>query len=98
MSQKHVLEGLLRPPVEFFPAAVHGSCALVCCGAPWSLALNPLIGYGLGAAFAGMGVMRFRQGMEIVRYHRNLRRLPHYALTSRQIPVSKKSLILGAWF
>ena len=56
MSQKYVLEGLLRPPVEFFPAAVHGTCAFVCCGAPWSLALNPLIGYGLGAAFAGMGV------------------------------------------
>lgn len=98
MSQKHVLEGLLRPPVEFFPAAVHGTCAFVCCGAPWSLALNPLIGYGLGAAFAGMGVMRFRQGMEIVRYHRNLRRLPHYALTSRQIPVSKKALFLGRGF
>lgn len=59
MSQKHVLEGLLRPPVEFFPAAVHGTCAFVCCGAPWSLALNPLIGYGLGAAFAGMGLCVF---------------------------------------
>lgn len=98
MSQKHTLEALLRPPVEFFPAAVHSTCALVCTAAPWSLALTPSIGYGLSAGFLGLGVWRFSQGMKIVRYHRNLKRLPHYALTSRQIPVSNKSLFLGKGF
>ncbi|TYA47782.1 type IV conjugative transfer system coupling protein TraD [Aggregatibacter actinomycetemcomitans] len=98
MSQKHTLEALLRPPVEFYPAAVHSTCAFICAAAPWSLALSPLIGYGLASGFAGLGIMRFRQGMEIVRYHRNLKRLPYYALTSRQIPVSTKSLFLGRGF
>ena len=54
MSQKHNLEALLRPPVEFYPAAVHATCSLVCIGAPWSLALTPSIGYGLGAGFLGL--------------------------------------------
>ena len=98
MSQKHTLEALLRPPVEFFPAAAHGTCALVCAGAPWSLALAPSIGYGLSAGFLALGAWRFSQGMKIVRYHRNLKRLPYYALTSRQIPVSRKSLFLGKGF
>lgn len=98
MSQKHNLEALLRPPVEFYPAAVHATCSLVCIGAPWSLALTPSIGYGLGAGFLGLSVWRFRQGMKIVRYQRNLKRLPYYALTSRQIPVSSKSLFLGKGF
>ncbi|ANF70974.1 conjugal transfer protein TraG [[Haemophilus] ducreyi] len=98
MSRKHTLEALLRPPVEFYPAIVHSTCATICAGAPWSLALSPTIGYGLAAGFVGLGAMRFRQGMGIVRYHRNLRRLSHYALTSRQIPVSMKSLFLGRGF
>ena len=98
MSQKHVLEGLLRPPIEFYPAAVHSTCALICAAAPWSLALNPLIGYGLSSCFMGLGALRFKQGWNIVRYHQNLKRLPHYSLTSRQIPVSNKSLFLGLGF
>ncbi|EEU8500043.1 conjugative coupling factor TraD, PFGI-1 class, partial [Salmonella enterica] len=35
---------------------------------------------------------------QIVRYHRNLLRLPRYALTSRKIPVSSQRLFLGKGF
>ncbi|KGQ45392.1 conjugal transfer protein TraG [Gallibacterium anatis] len=98
MASKYLLEGLLRPPVEFYPAAAHAACAYVCAVAPWSLALNPMIGYGLAAGFGGLSYLRFRQGWRIVRYHRNLKRLPYYALTSRQIPVNKKFLFLGRGF
>lgn len=98
MASKYLLEGLLRPPVEFYPAAAHAACAYVCSVAPWSLALHPAIGYGLAAGFGGISYLRFRQGWRIVRYHRNLKRLPHYALTSRQIPVNKKFLFLGRGF
>ncbi|MGR3807781.1 type IV conjugative transfer system coupling protein TraD [Pasteurella testudinis] len=98
MSDKHLLEALLRPPVEFYPAGVHASCALISAVAPWSLALHPSIGLGIAAIFAGLSLMRFRQGMRIIRYHRNLKRLPYYAMTSRQIPVSNKHLFLGRGF
>ncbi|MDP8185312.1 type IV conjugative transfer system coupling protein TraD [Phocoenobacter skyensis] len=95
---KHILEGLLRPPVEFYPAFVHSSCAFICVAAPWSLALNPSIGYGLGGAFGCLAYVRFKQGWKIVRYHRNLKRLPDYSLTSSQVPVSSKFLFLGKGF
>lgn len=98
MSAKHLLEGLLRPPVELYPATVHACCALLCGVAPWSVALNPTIGWGLSAAFMGMSIHRFRQGWRIVRYHKNLKRLPFYSMTSRQIPVGKKYLFLGKGF
>ncbi|PJG82773.1 type IV conjugative transfer system coupling protein TraD [Caviibacterium pharyngocola] len=98
MSDRHLIEALLRPPVEFYPAIVHSSCGFICIAAPWSLALHPSIGYGFGSIFAALAIRRFRQGWKIVRYHRNLKRLPHYAMTSKQIPVSRKFLFLGKGF
>ncbi|MDY5420843.1 type IV conjugative transfer system coupling protein TraD [Actinobacillus porcinus] len=98
MATKHTLEALLRPPVEFFPATVHACCALVSAVAPWSLALHPSIGYGIAAGFGTLSAYRAKQGWRIVKYHRNLKRLPHYAMTSRQIPVSSKFLFVGKGF
>ncbi|MFS7508867.1 hypothetical protein, partial [Pasteurella multocida] len=71
MSAKHTLEAWLRPPVEFFPAAVHASCAFVSAAAPWSLALHPSIGYSIAAGFGALSFYRAKQGWQIVRYHRN---------------------------
>lgn len=95
---KHTLEALLRPPVEFFPAIVHGCCALVSAIAPWSLALHPSIGYSIAAGFGVLCFYRAKQGWLIVKYHRNLKRLPYYAMTSRQIPISSKYLFVGKGF
>ncbi|HHW7546346.1 TPA: type IV conjugative transfer system coupling protein TraD [Mannheimia haemolytica] len=98
MSSKHTLEAWLRPPVEFFPAAVHASCAFVSAAAPWSLALHPSIGYSIAAGFGALSFYRAKQGWQIVRYHQNLKRLPNYSMTSKQIPVSNKYLFVGKGF
>lgn len=40
MASKY-LEGLLRPPVEFYPAAAHAACAYICAFAPLVACFKP---------------------------------------------------------
>lgn len=98
MSQVHPVEVLLRPAVELYSVAACGAAAILSLTAPWSLALAPELGVGAGMAFATLGGMRLRQSLEVLRYRRQLRRLPHYVLTSREIPVSQRRLFLGRGF
>lgn len=88
MSNRHVMEALLRPAVELNTAIVSGAAAVVCAVAPWSVALAPEVNYVTAGSFAVLSAIRTRQGMRVIRYRRNLRRLPRYVMTSAQIPVS----------
>lgn len=98
MSNKFLVEALLRPPVEFYTAGISVSAAALCAWAPWAVALTPSVGYSMAAGFTVLGVKRYREGYQILKYQRNLKRLPHYELTSKEIPVSKKGLFLGKGF
>lgn len=98
MSNKYLVEALLRPPVEFYTALTSASAAVLCIGAPWALALNPSVGMGLGAGFGVLALIRAKQGWKIVRYHRNLKRLSRYTMSSKQVPVGRKYLFLGKGF
>ncbi|SEG30357.1 type IV conjugative transfer system coupling protein TraD [Billgrantia desiderata] len=92
------IESLLRPAVELYTAATCAACALVCMYAPWALALTPSVGWGMSAAFAAFGAYRGRQGWRILRYRRNMRRLPRFELRADQIPVSTRGLWIGKGF
>ena len=98
MSNRHVMEALLRPAVELNTAAVAGAAAVICVVAPWSVALAPSVSYVTAGGFAVLAAVRARQGMKVIRYRRNLRRLPRYVMTSTQIPVSRQRLFLGKGF
>ncbi|EZQ20255.1 conjugal transfer protein TraG [Halopseudomonas bauzanensis] len=98
MSQSQPVEVLLRPAVELYTVAVCTGAATLCLVAPWSLALSPVIGIGSAAAFTGLGAMRLRQAGAILRYQRNIRRLPRYLMTSRNVPVSQHRLFIGRGF
>ncbi|OBX34899.1 hypothetical protein A8U91_03962 [Halomonas elongata] len=98
MKQTHPLESLLRPAVEFNTTWVCLGCAVLCLYAPWSIALAPSVGWGMAAAFLALGGWRAHQGWTVLRYRRNMRRLPRFALRSDQIPVSSRSLWLGKGF
>ncbi|MFG0410042.1 type IV conjugative transfer system coupling protein TraD [Pseudomonas sp. FYR_11] len=98
MSQAHAIEVLLRPAVELYSAAVGFAAAFLCLFAPWSLALNDTLGLASAIVFMAFGALRLRQAWEVLRYQRNLRRLPRYTLTSRQVPVSQQRLFLGRGF
>ena len=98
MSNRYVSEALLRPAVELNTAVVSGMAAYVCVQAPWAVALAPSVSYVTAAGFAALAVTRTHQGMKIIRYRRNLRRLPRYVMSTKQIPVSHRRLFLGQGF
>ncbi|WP_233948370.1 type IV conjugative transfer system coupling protein TraD [Pectobacterium versatile] len=98
MAQTQPVEVLLRPPVELYTVAVCAGAALLCVAAPWSLALSPEIGIGSALAFGFFGVLRWRDAQVILRYRRNIRRLPRYVMTSRDVPVSQQRLFIGKGF
>ena len=95
MSNRYVIEALLRPAVELNTAVVSGMAAYVCVQAPWAVALAPTVSYVTAAGFAALAVTRTHQGMKIIRYRRNLRRLTRYVMSTKQIPVSHRRLFLG---
>lgn len=98
MSDRYVMESLLRPAVEIYSATVAGSATFICLTAPWSVALAPSVSWVTAAGFGVLALKRTSQGLKILRYRRNIRRLPRYALTSDQIPVSRRHLFLGKGF
>lgn len=98
MSNRYVIEALLRPAVELNTAVVSGMAAYVCVQAPWAVALAPSVSYVTAAGFAALAVTRTHQGMKIIRYRRNLRRLPRYVMSTKQIAVSHRRLFLGRGF
>jgi conjugative coupling factor TraD (TOL family) len=53
---------------------------------------------GTAGAFLAIGLWRGRQGWRILKYRRNMRRLPRFELRSDQIPVSNRFLWLGKGF
>jgi len=98
MAKAYAIEVLLRPAVELYSVAVCAGAAALCLAAPWSLALNPSLGLGSALAFLVFGIIRLRDALVILRYRRNLRRLPHYVMTSREVPVSQQRLFIGRGF
>lgn len=98
MATSHTVEVLLRPAVELYTVAVCVASALLSLCAPWSLALSPLLGLGAAVALLTFGAIRLRQASVILRYRRNIRRLPRYAMSSRAVPVSDQRLFIGRGF
>jgi conjugative coupling factor TraD (TOL family) len=94
----HVMESLLRPAVELYTVAVCGGAAALCLHSPWAVALSPETGAGMAMAYTAFGLKRLNEARMVLRYRRNIRRLPRYELTSRQIPVSRKRLFMGRGF
>ena len=95
---EHAMESKLRPAVELYTVAICIAAAMLCMSSPWAVALSPEIGQVAALAYALFGLIRLRQAWEVLRYRRNIRRLPRYELTSRQIPVSRKHLFMGRGF
>ncbi|MDC9612925.1 type IV conjugative transfer system coupling protein TraD [Xenorhabdus khoisanae] len=98
MSDRYVIESLLRPAVEFNSAIAAGAASYVCVVAPWAVALSPSVSYVTAGAFACFAAVRTRQGFRVLRYRRNLRKLPLYQMSSHQVPISNQRLFLGKGF
>ncbi len=94
----HPVEALLRPPVELWSALVAFATAAIAVLAPWALMMPPGVAYGTATVLAVIGVFRARQAWHVLRYQRNMRRLPTYRLRADEIPLSSHKLFLGKGF
>jgi conjugative coupling factor TraD (TOL family) len=98
MSTPGEIEVLLRPAVELYSVAISLCAAALCLFSPWAFALSPLLGAGFASAFCAFAALRFWQALKILRYRRNIRRLPRYEISSRKVPVSRSRLFIGRGF
>lgn len=98
MAGSFTIEALLRPAVELYTVCVCAAAALLCIFAPWAFALTPLFGVISAFGFLILGYVRLKQALVVLRYRRNIRRLPHYTMTSKDMPVSNERLFIGKGF
>ncbi len=94
----HPVEALLRPPVELWSALVAVATAVMALMAPWALMMPPGIAYAAATALFALAFVRVRQAWRVLRYQRNMRRLPTYLLRAARIPLSRHKLFLGRGF
>lgn len=95
---QHAMESLLRPAVELYTVGICAGASALCLHSPWAVALSPEVGTGMALAYTAFGLKRLNEARIVLRYRRNIRRLPRYSLTSRMIPVSSKRLFMGRGF
>jgi len=95
---RYPIDALLRPPVELLSVVVACTAAGLAWIAPWLWMTTPPVARGAAVGLAGLALVRLRQGLRIVRFQRNLRRLPDYRLKPAQIPASTTRLFLGRGF
>lgn len=94
----HPLEVLLRPPVEMWSGCVALSAGTICALAPSVLMMAPSVGFTSAVILISFGLYRTRQGWQVVKYQKNLRRLKRFTMSSKQIPVYRRHLYLGKGF
>lgn len=98
MMQSHPIEALLRPAVELMCGVVAIGCGVMAALGPQYFMITPSVGMGAGVCLALFGCWWIGKGLHIVRYQRNLRRLPHFGMTPKRIPISRRWLYLGRGF
>lgn len=98
MNLHQPLEALLRPPLEWLTCISAWLAAISLLTYPVWFSLTGKEGYILSFVFILWGLVRARNGFQVWRYQRNLKRMPSYAMTAKQLPVSQSKLFLGKGF
>ena len=94
-----MFDNRLRPAYEFLPAMIAGVASVGLLLHPCAFfPVLPMLAWIVAGLLAGWAMFRFIQGAAVVRYQANLRQLPRYRLSARQIPTSKQRLFLGLGF
>lgn len=97
-GRNYPIENLLRPPVEFAPAFISGGAAVALLSFNHVFNLPWTVQAAMASGFMFHSIWRFREGNYIIRYQRNLKRLPKYMIKAAELPVSRKRLFLGIGF
>lgn len=98
MMKSYPLESLLRSPVEWWSALFCIGIGVFILANRYEFLLMPAMSEIVGISLLVIGGWRFLQGYRVFRYQRNLKRLPYYALSSDELPISQSKLFLGKGF
>ncbi|MET1256942.1 type IV conjugative transfer system coupling protein TraD [Aliikangiella maris] len=98
MTDKYEVENLLRPPIELQSAIVSAIFTIACIIAPHMFSISQEVGYGFAILFSIPTIIRAHQGFVILRYHRNIKRLPRYVLSLSKLKISSSYLFMGRGF
>ena len=95
---RHVIDALLRPPVELWTTLVASLGAGVALMAPSVLLLPRELAYVIAAGLLLLAAWRARQALRAIRYQWRLKRLRPYRIRANRIPLSHHKLYLGRGF
>ncbi|HAT1945807.1 TPA: type IV conjugative transfer system coupling protein TraD [Legionella pneumophila] len=95
---QYPVENLLREPTEIYTSLTCMALALLAVTEPHLFLLTQGMGNYAGFSLMVLGFIRGYQAFRVKRYHRRLIAMPHYALSTTEVPVSKKWLFLGKGF
>jgi conjugative coupling factor TraD (TOL family) len=94
----HPVEALLRPPIELWSSFVAFAVGGIAISAPWVLMMPPGIAFACGGSLFLFGAYRGKQAWRVIRYHRHMKKLPNYLMSSDHVPISHHKLFLGRGF
>jgi len=92
------IEALLRPAYELRAAPVSLAGAALVVNWPHVFLMSPDLAQAAAATLVAHAAWRTWQGVKVIRYRRNLRRLKRYSVAPHAIPHSNKKLFLGMGF
>ncbi len=92
------VENLLREPTEIYTSITCLALALLAVNKPHVFLLTQSMGYYAGIGLTILGLYRGMQAFRVKRFHRRLIKMPYYALSTTQVPVSKQRLFIGRGF
>lgn len=98
MAKRFTVENILREPYELYSAVVIFCAAFLLKTYPhFFLMTTVMVNYSC-ALLITLGLFRLFQSYRIMRYQNRLLRLPRYALSTQEVPLSKDKLFVGRGF
>ncbi|TAL64985.1 MAG: type IV conjugative transfer system coupling protein TraD, partial [Legionella sp.] len=92
------VENLLREPTEIYTSITCMALGILAVAKPHLFLLTQGMGYYAGISLGLLSLVRGWQALKIKRYHRRLIAMPYYALSTKEVPLSKKWLFVGKGF
>ena len=98
MGVEYLMDGRLRPIIEYKAATVSAMAAAILGAIPSFSGLPVSMSYSLAVAAASMAATQFLNGKNLAHYQHNLTRLEAYAMTTEELPISNTEFWLGKGF
>ena len=97
-EKRYPLENLLRPPIEWQSSIVCWGVSALIFFSGTDVLFMPFFIRVMAINLFLLGLYRGYQGWQVIRYQRHLKQLPHYTLSSNELPINDQKIFLGKGF